>query len=113
MIIVTNTSKIKKGNGHKLIERFNKVGKVEFMDGFLGLDVLLTENTQDYEEVAIMTRWESKNHFINWTTSDAFKKSHSKREVPDYILDNHISYHDVKVTRKPLTAVDSTGEQAN
>ncbi|MCR6095690.1 heme oxygenase [Salipaludibacillus agaradhaerens] len=113
MIIVTNTSKIKKGDGHKLIERFNKVGKVEFMEGFLGLEVLLTENTHDYDEVAIMTRWESKDHFKNWTTSDAFKESHSKREVPDYILDNHISYHDVKVTRKPLTAVDNTTEQAN
>lgn len=29
MIIVTNTAKITKGNGHKLIERFNKVGQVE------------------------------------------------------------------------------------
>ncbi len=34
MIIVTNTAKITKGNGHKLIERFNKVGKVETMPGF-------------------------------------------------------------------------------
>lgn len=40
MIIVTNTAKITKGNGHKLIERFNKVGKVETMPGFLGLEVL-------------------------------------------------------------------------
>ncbi|HCF56322.1 MAG TPA: heme oxygenase, partial [Bacillus sp. (in: Bacteria)] len=49
MIIVTNTAKITKGNGHKLIERFNKVGKVETMPGFLGLEVLLTQNTVDYD----------------------------------------------------------------
>lgn len=34
MIIVTNTAKITKGNGHKLIDRFNKVGQVETMPGF-------------------------------------------------------------------------------
>lgn len=43
MIIVTNTAKITKGNGHKLIERFNKVGQVETMPGFLGLEVLLMQ----------------------------------------------------------------------
>ncbi|MBQ3410798.1 MAG: antibiotic biosynthesis monooxygenase, partial [Bacillus sp. (in: Bacteria)] len=42
MIIVTNTAKSKKGNGHKLIDRFNKVGPVETMPGFLGLEVPLT-----------------------------------------------------------------------
>lgn len=31
MVIVTNTTQIKKGYGHKLIERFDKVGKVESM----------------------------------------------------------------------------------
>lgn len=34
MIIVTNTAKITKGNGHKLIDRFNKVGQVETMPLF-------------------------------------------------------------------------------
>ena len=63
MIIVTNTTKITKGNGHKLIERFNKVGKVETMSGFLGLEVLLTQNTVDYDEVTISTRLECKRRF--------------------------------------------------
>ncbi len=34
MVIVTNKSQITKGNAHKLIERFDKVGKVEYMDAF-------------------------------------------------------------------------------
>lgn len=41
MIIVINIVKIIKGNGYKLIECFNKVGKVEMMLGFLGLEVFL------------------------------------------------------------------------
>ena len=63
MIIVTNTAKITKGNGHKLIDRFNKVGQVETMPGFLGLEVLLTQNTVDYDEVTISTRWNAKEDF--------------------------------------------------
>ncbi|GJM71584.1 hypothetical protein HMSSN036_38000 [Paenibacillus macerans] len=60
MIIVTNTSQIKKGEAGKLIERFNKTGKVELMEGFLGLEVMLTENTKEYDEVTVSTRWNTK-----------------------------------------------------
>jgi len=106
MIIVTNTNKIKKDNGYKLIERFNKVGKVETMEGFLGLEVLFTENIPDYDEVTIYTRWDSKDAFKAWTQSDAFKEAHSKgRGRPDYIISNTITYYEVKVVRNPIVAV--------
>ncbi|SDC55006.1 heme oxygenase [Shouchella lonarensis] len=101
MIIVTNKATLKKGSGEKLIERFNKVGKVEYMDGFLGLEVLHTQNTKDYDEVTIFTRWRTKDDFKNWTKSTAFREAHSKRETPDYVLDNSISFYDVKVVREP------------
>ncbi|QWG60666.1 heme oxygenase [Bacillus mycoides] len=105
MIIVTNTTKITKGNVHKLIERFNKVGKVETMSGFLGLEVLLTQNTVDYDEVTISTRWNAKEDFQGWTKSSAFKDAHSHQGgMPDYILDNKIAYYDVKVVRMPMAA---------
>ncbi|MEV2925087.1 heme oxygenase, partial [Paenibacillus larvae] len=81
MVIVTNTTQIKKGYGHKLIERFDKVGKVESMPGFLGLEVLLTEHTKNYDEVTISTRWESKENFQAWTRSDAFRESHKVGKV--------------------------------
>lgn len=106
MIIVTNTSQIKKGQAHKLIERFDKVGKVETMEGFLGLEVLLTENTADFDEVTISTRWNSKEDFKGWTKSDAFKESHSHRGgLPDYIIKNKISFYDVKIVRNPIVAI--------
>jgi heme oxygenase (staphylobilin-producing) len=105
MVIVTNKSHITKGNAHKLIERFDKVGKVEYMDGFLGLEVLLTENTPDYDEVTVSTRWENKEDFQGWTRSDAFKESHSHRQMPDYIISNTISFYEVKIVRNPIAAV--------
>lgn len=106
MVIVTNTSKITKGSGEQLIERFKKVGKVEFMDGFLGLEVMMTQNTREYDEVTVVTRWNAKEDFTNWTKSDAFKASHSKREIPEYIIDNKIAFYDVLVTRQPLKAAE-------
>jgi len=103
MIIVTNTTKIKKGEGYKLINRFDKVGKIESMQGFLGLEVLNKEKLEDYDEVTISTRWESHEAFKNWTESEAFKEAHAhKGGKPDYIIENHISYYEVKITRNPI-----------
>lgn len=103
MVIVTNTSKITKGQGYKLINRFDKVGKVETMTGFLGLEVLLTENTSEYDEVTVSTRWDSKEAFKEWTKSDAFKEAHSRGGGrPEYIINNTVAYYDVKVVRNPV-----------
>lgn len=74
------------------------------MEGFLGLEVLLTENTKEFEEVTVSTRWESKAAFQAWTRSPAFKEAHSHRGIPDYILDNKISFYEVKIVRNPLPA---------
>jgi heme-degrading monooxygenase HmoA len=104
MIIVNNTSQISKGQASLLINRFDKVGKVEEMDGFLGLEVLLNEKPAEYDEVTISTRWESKEAFQGWTRSDAFRESHSHRETPEYILSNAISFHEVKIVRNPISA---------
>ncbi|MNI25807.1 Heme-degrading monooxygenase [compost metagenome] len=108
MIIVTNTSQITKGEAHKLIERFDKVGKVDFMEGFLGLEVLLTENTKEYDEVSIVTRWNSREDFNAWTKSEAFRESHSHRGTPEYIISNKITFYEVKIVRHPLVAGDAS-----
>jgi heme oxygenase (staphylobilin-producing) len=107
MVIVTNVSQITKGNGVKLIERFNKVGKVEGMKGFLGLEVMLTENTKEYDEVTVSTRWESREDFQGWTRSEAFRESHQHRETPEYIISNKIAFYDVKIVRNPLPEVEA------
>ncbi|MGO4545867.1 heme oxygenase [Paenibacillus sp. 2TAB23] len=105
MIIVTNISQITKGNGDKLIERFDRIGKVEGMEGFLGLEVLLTQNTKEYDEVSVVTRWNSKDDFQAWTKSEAFRESHTHRKTPDYIISNKITFQEVKVKRNPLPPV--------
>lgn len=55
-----------------LINRFDKVGKVEEVAGFLGLEVLLNEKPAEYNEVTISTRWESKEALQGWTAATPF-----------------------------------------
>ncbi|OAK75508.1 heme oxygenase [Lederbergia galactosidilytica] len=106
MIIVNNITKIKKGEGYKLVERFDKTGKIESMEGFLGLEVMITDKLRDYDEVTISTRWDSQESFNNWKNSDAFKQAHShKGGRPDYIISNKIAFYQVKVTRQPIATI--------
>lgn len=106
MYIVTNTTQIKKDEGYKLIDRFNKTGKVEMMEGFLGLEVLSTKKLEECDEVSIVTRWDSEASFLHWTKSDAFKEAHQhKGGKPEYILSNKISYYEVEITRNPIISV--------
>lgn len=104
MFIVTNTSKITHGEGYKLVNRFDKVGKIEYVEGFLGLEVLMTDRLKEYDEVTVVTRWESLDDFRNWTKSDVFKEAH-KDGRPEYVMENKVTYYEVKVTRKPKVTV--------
>ncbi|MDQ0207742.1 heme oxygenase [Alkalicoccobacillus murimartini] len=103
MIIVANKTIIKKGEGHKLVDRFNKVGKIENARGFLGLEVLVNSKPKENDEVTISTRWEEKEHFHAWTASDSFREAHSgKNARPDYILGNEIEFYNVEIVRMPI-----------
>ncbi|SDJ22704.1 heme oxygenase [Alteribacillus bidgolensis] len=103
MFIATNTVHLKTGYAEAFIERFNKEGKIQGMKGFVGLEILLTENTKDYEEVTILTRWENKEGFFGWMKSDAFKESHAHRGgISDFIIKNKTTFYEVKVTRGPI-----------
>lgn len=106
MYIVTNKTFIQKGEAHKLIERFNKVGKIEQMEGFLGLEVLETQKVKEHDEVCIVTRWTDEAAFKAWMKSDAFKQAHSKDgegQRPAFIIGNEIIFQEVKVVRHPMT----------
>ena len=108
MYIVTNTTKIKKNEAHQLIERFDKVGQVESMEGFIDLEVLETKKLRDHDEVVIVTRWEDEASFKKWMKSDAFKNSHKHEgegKRPDFILDNEIGFYEVKVVRRAVARV--------
>ncbi|MCB5239547.1 heme oxygenase [Niallia circulans] len=103
MYIVTNTVKVETGYAEGFIERFNRVGKIETKQGFIGMEVLLTMKTKGYEEITIVTRWEDMDGFLGWIGSEEFKESHAHRDgIPPFIIENKTTHYEVKVQRKPI-----------
>ena len=93
---------MKKGYADQVVEKFEKRGEVLGFAGFLGIEIMVTEQNKDYEDVPILTRWESKDHFMNWVKSDVFKKVHTKENIrPDFILGNKVVKYEVKLSKQP------------
>lgn len=58
-------------------ERFRRrAGAVDRMPGFIRTMVLRPENGDD--PYVVLTMWESKEHYIAWTQSEAFQQGHAR-----------------------------------
>ena len=56
------------------------------MLGFLGLEVLLTQNTVDYDEVTISTRWNAKEDLVGQRALHLKMLTHIKAECQNIFL---------------------------
>ncbi|MNZ51463.1 Heme-degrading monooxygenase [compost metagenome] len=82
MIIVTNRIKVKKGMGARMAPGFTAPGPLDTTKGFVKVEVLLTQNLTDYDELNVNMYWEDTESFTAWRSSDAFAAAH-KRPEPD------------------------------
>lgn len=80
MIIVTNRIKVKKGMGAKMAPGFTAPGPLDSSKGFVKVEVLLTQNLPDYDELNVNMYWETQDDFAAWRNSDAFKAAHKRPE---------------------------------
>ncbi|MGM9924739.1 MAG: heme oxygenase [Bacillus sp. (in: firmicutes)] len=80
MIIVTNQIKVKKGMGAVMAPRFTAPSPLDTFDGFVKVEVLLTQNLTDYDELSVNMYWEDHESFSAWRNSDAFKAAHKQPE---------------------------------
>lgn len=111
MILVMNTIRVKRGTGDALIERFQNPKGVQSFSGFVRMELLRTEGTEDYEEFKVCTTWESKEDFEKWVHSDSFKQSHAKNREPNpNILGNQLTMHEIVVTHDPDSNVRDQAE---
>ncbi|MBQ4900533.1 heme oxygenase [Paenibacillus sp. Marseille-P2973] len=78
MIVVTNRIKVKKGMAAAMAPRFTAAGPLDSSKGILKVEVLLTQNLSDYDELNVNTYWESMEDFNAWKDSDAFKAAHQR-----------------------------------
>lgn len=80
MIIVTNRIKVKKGMGKMMAPGFTAPGPLDTFEGFIKVEVLLTQNLTDYDELNVNMYWEDLDSFTTWRNSDAFKAAHKRPE---------------------------------
>jgi len=76
MIIVTNRIKMKLGFAEKMAPMFTKPGALQKMNGFVKVEVLITKNLTEYDELNVNMYWNTMEDFTAWKNSDAFKEAH-------------------------------------
>lgn len=82
MIVVTNRIKTKQGFASRMAPNFTKPGSLQKMDGFVKVEVLVTQSEQnDYDELNVNMYWKSMDNFAQWRNSDAFKEAHKRPEA--------------------------------
>ena len=55
----------------------NRETHLESVPGFKNFNLVKGDKNEDYTLYASHSVWNSKEDFINWTKSDAFRKAHS------------------------------------
>ncbi|MGF7049338.1 heme oxygenase (staphylobilin-producing) [Paenibacillus sp. DS2015] len=80
MIVVTNRIKVKKGMGTVMAPGFTAPGPLDSSEGFVKVEVLLTQNVTEYDELNVNMYWETMDSFTAWRNSDAFKSAHKRPE---------------------------------
>ncbi|MED3561150.1 heme oxygenase [Bacillus xiapuensis] len=77
MIIVTNRIKTKLGFAAKMAPMFTRTGVLQTMNGFVKVEVLITKNLSEYDELNVNMYWKTIEDFTRWKNSAAFKEAHT------------------------------------
>lgn len=77
MIVVMNRITVVEGREQEFEQTFvNRDRAVDQMTGFIDMQVLRPTEGHTY---VVMTRWNSREAFESWTTSEAFRSAHRKQ----------------------------------
>jgi heme oxygenase (staphylobilin-producing) len=80
MYTVANRLKLKKGFGAKMAPAFITGKELSSFEGFVKVEVNLSTQNEEFDELNVMMFWETLENFEAWRASDEFHNMH-KREV--------------------------------
>ena len=80
MIIVTNRIKTKLGFAQRMAPNFAKPGPLQEMEGFVKVEVTITQGLTEHDELNVNMYWENLDNFQAWKDSDVFKQAHKRPE---------------------------------
>lgn len=106
MIKAVNEIRVKKGRVDEVAPRFSTAKSVHTFDGFILMEVLIKENTGEYDVIEVCTTWEDHASFDAWKESRATKKAHAsggseEKSGDNPILGAELSIYEVFVQHHP------------
>ena len=78
MITVTNRFKMVKGMADRMAPAFVKPTGLENFKGFNGIEINISKQSEDFDEMNVMMYWDTLEDFEFWRESDHFKESHKR-----------------------------------
>ncbi len=78
MISVTNRIQVKKGFGMKMAPAFTAGKTLLDFEGFEKVEVNVSTQHEEYDEMQVMMYWDTKENFEAWRNSDDFKNAHKR-----------------------------------
>jgi heme oxygenase (staphylobilin-producing) len=93
---------VTEGNSEKVVERFSGKGLIEQQEGFVDATVMVKKVRRGDEEVVVMIRWESEEHWKQWEKSPAHIAGHKAnlgKPKPEYIISSEGGLYEVKTVK--------------
>ncbi len=104
MFVQMRKTVVTEGHSNKVVERFSGEGIIEKQPGFVDLSVMVKKVRRGDEEVIVMIRWESEDHWKQWEKSDAHIAGHKAKlgqPKPDYIVSSEGDKYEVVAVKGP------------
>lgn len=103
MFVQMRKMTVTEGNANLVVNRFGKPGILEEQEGFVDLTIMEKKVRRGEEEVLVLIRWESEQHWKQWEKSEAHIAGHKAKlgqPKPEYLLNSEGGLYDVKVVKK-------------
>ena len=99
MFVAFRKMVIKEGYLDKITDRFGKPGILNEQEGYVDTTVMASKARRGEQEVAILIRWESEDHWKQWEKSDAHIASHAAKKgkpAPEHIISQEGSRYTIQ-----------------
>ncbi|MGE7876725.1 antibiotic biosynthesis monooxygenase [Peribacillus muralis] len=105
MFVQMRKTVVKEGNSDQVVKRFSAEGVIEKQEGFIDLSVMVKKVRRGDEEVIIMIKWESEEHWKQWEKSEvhiAGHKANLGKPKPEYIVSSEGALYEVKAVKRAV-----------
>ncbi|HZG71910.1 MAG TPA: antibiotic biosynthesis monooxygenase [Chondromyces sp.] len=93
---------VKEGHAEQVVNRFSGEGLVEKQEGYIDTTVMVKKVRRGDEEVVVLIRWESEEHWKQWEKSDAHIAGHKAKlgqPKPEYLISSEGGVYEVKAVK--------------